>query len=189
MLEWLKTILGDTYTEDIDKKVSEQIGKDFVSRADFNTANEAKKSLEGQIAERDRQIKGFEKLSGDNEALKTQLTAAQEANKTAKTDYETNLKKVTLGSKIETALLSAKAKNVKAVRALLDESKISLDKENVLGLKEQLEQVQKDNPYLFGDITPKNPAPPAAGDPPKPDAPQTLEQAVAQSFSDQGAKK
>ena len=26
-IEWLKTILGDSYTEDIDKKVSDEIGK------------------------------------------------------------------------------------------------------------------------------------------------------------------
>ncbi|MCI1965977.1 MAG: hypothetical protein LKJ17_07595 [Oscillospiraceae bacterium] len=45
MLDWLKAILGDAYTDDIDKKVSAEIGKGFVSRADFNTTNEAKKSL------------------------------------------------------------------------------------------------------------------------------------------------
>nr|DAK78398.1 MAG TPA: minor structural protein [Caudoviricetes sp.] len=167
MLEWLKTILGDTYTEDIDKKVSDEIGKGFVSRADFNSANEAKKTLEGQISERDKQIKGFEKLAGDNEALKTQLTTAQEANKTAKSEYEANLKKVTLDSKIESALLGAQAKNTKAARALLDESKISLDGENVLGLNEQLEALKKDAAYLFGEKQPDNPPPPVGGKPPK----------------------
>ena len=39
MLDWLKTILGDAYTEEIDKKVSEEIGKGFVARADFNALN------------------------------------------------------------------------------------------------------------------------------------------------------
>ena len=163
MLEWLKTILGDAYTDEIDKKVSEQIGKNFVPRSEFNTANEAKKALEQQIAERDKQLKDFEKLSGDNEELQKQLAEAKEANKAAKAEYESNLKKVKLDSKVETALLSAKAKNVKAVRALLDESKISLDGENVLGLQEQLEQVKKENPYLFGDT--QNPPPPAGGEP------------------------
>lgn len=167
MLEWLKAILGDAYTDDIDKKVSDEIGKGFVSRSDFNAANEAKKSLEGQIAERDKQIKGFEKLAGDNAELKTQLTTAQEANKTAKTEYEASLKKVTLDSKVESALLGAKAKNTKAVRALLDESKISLDGDNVLGLNEQLEALKKDASYLFGEAQPQNPPPPVPGDPPK----------------------
>lgn len=41
MLEWLKTILGDAYTEEIDKKVSEEIGKNFVARADFNEVSTA----------------------------------------------------------------------------------------------------------------------------------------------------
>jgi len=168
-LEWLKTILGDTYTEDIDKQVSAEIGKAFVARADFNAANEAKKTLESRIGEYDKQIKGFEKLAGDNEALKTQLTQAQEANKTAKSDYENSLKKVMLDSKVETALLSAKAKNTKAVRALLDESKISIDGENVLGLNEQLEALKKDSSYLFGDTQIQNPAGPVAGDPPETD--------------------
>lgn len=167
MLEWLKAILGDAYTEDTDKKVSEQIGKDFVSRADFNTANESKKALEVQIADRDKQIKGFEKLAGDNEELKKQLTGAQDANKTAKTDYEASIKKLTLDGKVEAALMGAKAKNTKAVRALLDASKISLDGENVLGLAEQLETLKKDASYLFGDEKPLNPPPPAGGGDPK----------------------
>ena len=40
MLEWLKTILGDHYTEDIDKQISTEIGKGFVARADFNAKND-----------------------------------------------------------------------------------------------------------------------------------------------------
>ena len=170
MLEWLKTILGDAYTADIDSKVSAEIGKAFVSRADFNAKNDAVKALEGQITDRDKQIKGFEKLAGDNEALTTQLTAAQEANKTAKTDYEASLKKITISNKIETALMGAKARDTKAARALLDESKISLDGENVLGLNDQLDALKKDKGWLFGeDIQNQNPPPPGGGNPPDSD--------------------
>lgn len=167
MLEFLKKILGDAYTEEIDKQVSAQIGKDFVSRADFNVKNDAVKTLEGQISERDKQIKGFEKVAGDNETLKKQLDDAQDANKTAKADYETSLKKLTINNKIETALMGAKARDVKAARALLDETKISLDGENVLGLNDQLEALKKDKGWLFGEDAPgQNPPPPAGGKPP-----------------------
>ena len=38
MLEWLKEILGTHYTEEIDKKVSAEIGRGFVAKADFNAA-------------------------------------------------------------------------------------------------------------------------------------------------------
>ena len=51
MLEWLKTILGDAYTEEIDKKISGEIGKAFVSKADFNSKNEELKNARAQLAE------------------------------------------------------------------------------------------------------------------------------------------
>jgi len=41
MLEWLKTILGEHYTEDINKKISAEIGKNFVSKADFQREKSA----------------------------------------------------------------------------------------------------------------------------------------------------
>lgn len=171
MLDWLKTILGDAYSEDIDSKVSAEIGKAFVSRPDFNAKNDAVKALESQISERDKQLKSFEKLATDNEYLKKQIISAQEANKTAKTEYDVTLKKVTLNSRIEAALMGAKARDVKAARALLDESKISLDGENVLGLNNQLDALRKDKAWLFGDdLQPQsqNPPPPAGGIPAKP---------------------
>ena len=43
MLDWLKGILGDAYTDEVDQKVSAEIGKHFVAKTDFNTLNETKK--------------------------------------------------------------------------------------------------------------------------------------------------
>ena len=37
-LEWLKEILGEAYSEELEKKISGQIGKSFVSKEDFNKA-------------------------------------------------------------------------------------------------------------------------------------------------------
>lgn len=54
MLDWLKTILGEAYSEEIDKKVSEEIGKNFVARADFNALNTEKKKLADTVKERDQ---------------------------------------------------------------------------------------------------------------------------------------
>ena len=48
MLEWLKTVLGEAYTDDIEKKVSDEIGKNFVARADFNAKLEEIKTLHTQ---------------------------------------------------------------------------------------------------------------------------------------------
>lgn len=155
--------------DDAIEKVMAENGKDIEG---LKSAGEASKAtiadLQTQLGDRDKQLEALKTSSGDNEALKKQITDLQAANKQAKAEYDANLKKVTLGSKIETTLLGAKAKSTKAVRALLDESKISLDGENVLGLNEQLEGLKKDAAYLFGEDT-KNPPPPAGGEPPKPD--------------------
>ena len=56
MLDWLKEILGESWTEEIDKKVSDEIGKGFVSRSDFNTKNEELKTAKATLKERDGQI-------------------------------------------------------------------------------------------------------------------------------------
>ena len=56
MLDWLKPILGDAYTEEVDKKISAEIGKGFVARADFNDLSAAKKKLEDDVKARDKQL-------------------------------------------------------------------------------------------------------------------------------------
>lgn len=66
MLDWLKTILGEAYSEEIDKKVSDEIGKAFVSRSDFNALNETKKTLEGTI-------ETLKNQNGDNQELQNTI--------------------------------------------------------------------------------------------------------------------
>lgn len=149
MLEWLKTILGDTYTEDIDKKVSAEIGKEFVSRADFNTANEAKKTLDTTLKERDKQLEELKKV--DPAALQAKITELQTANTTAQTEFDTKLKQIKLESALETRLIKEGAVNTKAVKALLDADKISMDGDNIIGLDEQLKTLKESEKWAFGE--------------------------------------
>ena len=52
MLEWLKTILGDNYSEEIDTAISGEIGKGFVSKANYDQRNTAYKDLQKKISHR-----------------------------------------------------------------------------------------------------------------------------------------
>lgn len=76
MLEWLKEILGDSYTEDIDGRVSAEIGKGFVARADFNTKNDEVKTLQGQLKTAQDGLKAFDGV--DVEGLKDQIKKLQD---------------------------------------------------------------------------------------------------------------
>ena len=57
MLEWLKEILGESYTEEIDKKVSAEIGRGFVAKVDFDAKNTELKTLKGQLTEEEEKTK------------------------------------------------------------------------------------------------------------------------------------
>lgn len=60
--EWLKGILGDKYTEDIDKQVSAEIGKAFVSKTDFNTKNTELKNAKDALSDANKTIEGFKSM-------------------------------------------------------------------------------------------------------------------------------
>lgn len=152
MLEWLKAILGEAYSEETDKKVSEEIGKNFVARADFNTLSAEKKTLADTVKERDKQLEALKATTGDVEALKTKIATLQTENAAAAKAYEAEIKSLKIDTAVELALSAAKAKNVKAVKALLDLDKAELDADGtVKGLADQIKKLTEapDSNFLF----------------------------------------
>ena len=119
MLGWLKNILGEAYTDEVDAKVSAEIGKNFVTKADFNQVNTAKKKAEDDVKTRDQQLETLKKSTGDTAALQEQITTLQNQNAEAKKTYEAELARVRLDGAVEAALTAAGAKNNTAVKALL----------------------------------------------------------------------
>lgn len=166
-LDWLKTILGDTYSEDIDKKVSSEIGKAFVARSDFNALSDTKKSLETQIGERDKQLDELKKV--DAAGLQAEIARLQGENTKAKTDFDVQLKGIKLKAALEARLAKEKAVDVTAVSALLDHSKISLDGENLIGVDDQIKALRDSKKWAFesSDVPGAGGNPPPGGDPGK----------------------
>ena len=159
MLDWLKTILGDAYSDDVDKKISDEIGKNFVARADFNTLNTEKKALADTLKDRDRQLETLKGSTGDVEALKQQIATLQADNAKAAKDHDAEIKRLKIDTAVELALSAAKAKNAKAVKALLDLEKAELDENgSVKGLAEQIKKLTEapDSGFLFETSDKKN---------------------------------
>lgn len=180
MLDWLKTILGEAYSEEIDKKVSAEIGKNFVARADFNTLNTEKKALADTVKERDKQLETLKASTGDVEALKTQIATLQTENTATTKAHEAEIKRLKIDNAVELALSAAKAKNVKAVKALLDLDKAELDADGtVKGLADQIKKLASaaDSGFMFetkGQNNFEGFKPGESGDP-APDGKLTLE--------------
>ena len=149
-LDWLKEIIGDGYTEEIDKKAAEAIGKSFVARSEFNAANEAQKTLEASISERDSQLAALKKV--DAADLQKKIDALQAENKTSAEKYAADLAAVKLDAALDAAILSAKGKNTTAIKALLKKEGLKLkDDGTVEGL--DLAAVQSSDAYLFEQTT------------------------------------
>lgn len=64
-------------------------------------------------------------------------------------DADTKIKQSNLEHRIDLYLLNEKSRNVKSVKANIDLSKVSLDGENLIGLKEQIDSLKESDSYLF----------------------------------------
>lgn len=140
-------------TEELATKIAEQSAeelKGYVPKTRFDEVNDAKKNAEALVKERDKQLEEVKKSTGDNEELKAQIETLQEANKTAKAEYEANIKRVQKEN-IDTLLLTEQgAKNAKAILALLDAVDDKLEGDDYKAARlAQIQELQKSESYLF----------------------------------------
>ncbi len=126
--------------------------KGFIPKARFDEVNTEKKTLETTLAERNTQLETLKNSTGDVEALKKQIETLQADNKTKDEAHAAEIKQLKIDTAIASALTDAKAKNLKAVKALLDLEKAELaDDGTVKGLTDQIKKLQgsDDSKFLF----------------------------------------
>ncbi|HFQ5704741.1 TPA: phage scaffolding protein [Listeria monocytogenes] len=145
--EYLK---GLGLEDEVINKVMAENGKDVTAAKQQLSEVEAERDgLKSQLTQRDKDIDDLKKNSGTGEELKKQIEDLQQKNKDLESDYQSEIAETKKNSAIELALASAKAKNPKAVRALLDNDKLELTDEGLKGLDEQLGALQESDAYLF----------------------------------------
>ena len=155
-MDWLKEILKKAGIEEekldgVIGDINKELPKYFIPKDKYNEVAEAKKKLETDIQERDNQLEQLKNAAGNSEELKAQIEQLQADNKKAAEEWQAKMAQMQLDFAIEKALTAAKAKNAKAVKALLDLEKVKLDGEQLLGLDDQLKELQKSDAYLFGE--------------------------------------
>jgi hypothetical protein len=135
-----------------------KINGDDIENAKGTAATEIKnlqtevEGLKTQVGDRDKQLETLKASAGDNADLKKQIEDLQTENATAKANHESELNQLKIDFAVEKALTGAKAKNIKAVKALLELNDAKLDKDgNVKGLAEQIEKLTSgdDTKFLF----------------------------------------
>lgn len=156
----LKQLLGeDLYSQVIEKLGDKKIMVDdgnFIPKKRFDEVNEAKKELSKQLADRDKQLDDLSKKVNGNEELVRELETLKAANAKTVEEYEAKIKANEFNYALDNALNSAKSKNNKALKALLDIDSIKYQDGKLEGLESQLDALKKDAGYLFELETPNN---------------------------------
>ncbi|MGC9338746.1 phage scaffolding protein [Listeria ivanovii] len=155
--EYLK---GLGLEDEVINKVMAENGKDVTAAKQQLSEVEAERDgLKSQLTQRDKDIDDLKKNSGTSEELKKQIEDLQQKNKDLESGYQSEIAETKKNSAIELALASAKARNPKAVKALLDNDKLELTEEGLKGLDEQLKSLQESDSYLFGSESEQSTAP------------------------------
>ena len=143
-------------SEDQAKKVMDSLDGNFVTKARFNEVNEENKTLKQSVADRDKQLEDLKKSSGDNAELKKQIETLQQQNADQKKAHDAEMAQLKLDNAIDAALTAAGAKNIKAVRAMIDTSKMKLGEDGTVeGLSDAIKAVQKSDSYMFNTVQQK----------------------------------
>lgn len=172
-------------TEEQAKQVMAEHGK-TVTTLNNNISNLQTEAdnYKSQLEQRDKDLKALKKSAEGNEDLQKQYDDLQKQYKTDTENLRSELQQNKLDSKLELKLAESGARNTKAVKALLDLDKITLDDktEDLLGFDEQIKAVETDNAYLFDKGTSTRGYTPKDGDVP-PTQPGTMEESIAQTIN------
>ena len=153
-IEFLKELFGDkslTFSE-LENALKDSKTIKLANLADGNYVDKGKFDAKiAELATANQTISDLQttvrKFDGvDAEGLKKQIADAQ-------TKYDTDIEQARYDYGLDLAIRDAKAKNPKAVKALLDLSKITRDGEKFIGLSEQLEELKKTESYQFHSET------------------------------------
>lgn len=119
---------------------------------DINREKTKADEYKSQLDTAKETLKGFEgvdvaQLQGEITKLNTDL-----ANKDA--EYKQKIADMEFSSVLDSAINGSKAKNSKAVKALLDLDKLKASKNQTEDIKTALEELRKSDSYLFGSDEP-----------------------------------
>lgn len=149
-MDWLKEILKDLESaSELESKIKKGIGENFVSKLDFNTANDAKKKFEDDIAARDKQLEDLKNGNKDVEGLQKEITKLQGENKANKETYEKELEKIKKSNALKLALVN-EVHDVDLVISLLKDNEDIIFKDGELkGLDTVKDKLKEEKSFLF----------------------------------------
>lgn len=146
--EQIKNLLGEAYTEEVENAIKSLVeglskgGQEFVPKAKYD------KLLE-QIKELDKQSVENQDSAKEKEELENKLIELQNSYAKLESDSKDEIAKLKNDYLFEKELAGFKPRNLKALSALIDKDKLTFGEDGIKGLKEQVEELQKSDSFLF----------------------------------------
>lgn len=153
-MEWLKKLLeGKGLSEEQIKAIVSGVEENYqgyVPKHRFDEVNEAKKKLESDVKDRDKQLADLKKNAGDNEELTKQIEQLQADNQAATEKYEAAMTELRMSTAVKLAL-AGEVHDPDIVTSLLDKSKIELGEDGSIkaGLDDQIKSLRESKAFLF----------------------------------------
>ena len=152
----LKELLGDLYTDEVKEKVGDvkliklDEGK-YIPIDKFNAKLEEVKQQKEQLDDYKKQLKDLEKKAKGNEEFEKTIKELRADNDKKDLDYQATIAAKDKNFAIQSAIKEEQGKNVKAITALLELDKITVDDKGITGLSDQLKALKESDAYLFGE--------------------------------------
>ena len=147
-------------SEELIKAIMEEQEKElkgYIKKDKYDEKQKERDELNKQLKERDEQLNNSKKGYGDNEELKQRIAELQKTNEETETKFNKQINEFKLNSAIENAANKSGAKNVKALKSLLNFETIIVSDDGVVGLDEQINKLKETESYLFKNETVVNP--------------------------------
>lgn len=156
-MEFLKGAISDelysqleTELKDNDKvKLANLADGDYVSKDKYEALETEARGYKEQLEDLNKSLDTVKKQNKDNSEVQEQITELQNKYENEKKELEKTLHNTKLNSALELAIVKSGARSAKAVKGMLDMDKIKFDNDTLVGLDEQMKQIQTEHDYLF----------------------------------------
>ena len=186
--EFLKN-LGIEDKDIIDKILDENSSDIGRAKGELDTYKNKAENLEKDIKTKEDKIADLEKQVNGIDALNQKISQLETDKTNLTNDLNTKVSSIKKEHAIEGAIRDAKGKNIKAIRALLDDEKITYENDTLGGIADQLTALAsaEDSSMLFGEAKVNAPTgthlnnPPAGGNGGNPPTSKTFAEAIGQA--------
>lgn len=146
-LEKVMTLHGQE-VQGLNDKVSQKESK-------LNELQSTVDSYKEDNKQKDNELKDLQEKAKNGDDLQQTISDLRQANEDREKERQKEINDLKFNHNLENKLRDVGARNVKAVRALLDSENLKFnDEENeVIGLQDQLEKLRESDSYLFTDST------------------------------------